>query len=196
VDKAVAAEKRAAPGKDRLAKAVARSFAKIMAYKDEYEVARLYSDPKFLESIKGQFEGSAMKLSFNLAPPLFARKNRDTGLPVKREYGPWMLKVFPVLARMRKYRGSALDIFGRTGERRAERALIDRYEREMARMCEALTPASYETAVRFAALPEQIRGFGHVKEASMAKARSEEARLIAEFDAGGTGKTTIVRAAE
>src|SRR5690606_24413071 len=121
-----AEEARIGGGSTRLARAVARYFFKLMAYKDEYEVARLYTDGAFEQRVAAQFEGD-YKLVFNLAPPLFAKRN-EKGELVKREYGPWMLQAFRVLARLRRLRGTPLDPFGRPAERRTERQLIADYE--------------------------------------------------------------------
>ena len=181
VDLAIAAEQKVAPGKQRLAKAVARYFAKVMAYKDEYEVARLYADPDFKQVIEQQFDGQDMRLAFNLAPPLLSRRDPETGNLVKQEYGQWVTWLFPVLAAMRKYRGTWLDVFGRTTERRSERELVGRYEGHLTELLPNLSEANYETVIKIALLPEQIRGFGHVKEANMIKVHAEESRLLEEL---------------
>jgi indolepyruvate ferredoxin oxidoreductase len=163
-----------------LTEAVARYFAKLMAYKDEYEVARLYTDGRFREQLERQFEGD-YRLGFHLAPPLFAKRN-SKGELVKREYGPWMMKAFGVLARMRSLRGGPFDIFGRTQERREERALIDEYERTIGELLPRLTNDNLPIAVRIASVPEEIRGFGHVKARHLAAARQKRAELLRTFD--------------
>lgn len=183
VEAVAAAEAAAVPGKDALAVMVARNFAKLMSYKDEYEVARLHSDPAFKQQLKDSFEDGA-KLRYNLAPPLFSKRDADGHL-VKREFGPWMGKAFSVLARFKGLRGTAFDIFGYTGERRMERGLIDSYEAQMRMVAAKLTPASYAAAVELASLPAQIRGFGHVKEANVEKVRALEASVLKKFEAAG-----------
>ncbi|MEY3271637.1 MAG: hypothetical protein RLZZ341_538, partial [Pseudomonadota bacterium] len=144
-----------------LAEAVARYLFKLMAYKDEYEVARLHTDPAFTAKIGALFEGD-YKLVHHLAPPLLARTN-DKGELVKRPYGPWMRTAFGVLARLKGLRGGPLDVFGRTEERRMERALIARYEATVTELLQSLDAGNRALAVEIARLPEDIRGFGHVK---------------------------------
>jgi indolepyruvate ferredoxin oxidoreductase len=161
---------------------VARNFAKLMAYKDEYEVGRLYSDPAFKESISQAFEDGA-RLRYNLAPPLFSKRDPETGELLKREFGPWVGKLFPVLAAMRKLRGTRFDIFGYSAERKMERSLIDCYEDRMQQVADRLDEQNYKVAVELASLPGLIRGFGHVKEANVAKVRDLEAQILKRFDA-------------
>ena len=144
-----------------LAEAVARYLFKLMAYKDEYEVARLHTDPAFTAKIGALFEGD-YKLVHHLAPPLLAKTN-DKGELVKRPYGPWMRTAFGVLARLKGLRGGPLDVFGRTEERRMERALIARYEATVTELLQSLDAGNRALAVEIARLPEDIRGFGHVK---------------------------------
>jgi len=172
--KKVEAEK---TGGTKLAEAVARYYAKLLAYKDEYEVARLYTTGEFEDKVRSMFEGDA-KLVFHLAPPLLAKPDPQTGAPKKMQFGPWMLPVLRVLARLKGLRGGAFDVFGRTEERRAERALIAEYERDVELLLQALTRDNHAVAVALAALPETIRGFGHVKAKSMAAARAERERLL------------------
>ncbi|MFM7504985.1 MAG: indolepyruvate ferredoxin oxidoreductase family protein, partial [Rubrivivax sp.] len=144
-----------------LAEAVARYLFKLMAYKDEYEVARLHTDPAFTAKIDALFEGN-YQLVHHLAPPLLAKTN-DKGELVKRPYGPWMRTAFGVLARLKGLRGGPLDVFGRTEERRMERALIARYEATVNELLKSLDAGNRALAVEIARLPEDIRGFGHVK---------------------------------
>ncbi|OWT75642.1 MULTISPECIES: indolepyruvate ferredoxin oxidoreductase family protein [unclassified Achromobacter] len=178
----VAQAERAATGTARLTEAVARYYFKLLAYKDEYEVARLYTDGEFLAAVNRQFEGD-WKLNFHLAPPTFAKHDAQGHL-VKRSYGPWMLKAFGVLARLRFLRGTALDPFGRTAERRAERALIKDYRETLLRsILPKLDRGNLDAAVALANLPEHIRGYGHVKEASMEKAATQRAALLEKFSA-------------
>jgi indolepyruvate ferredoxin oxidoreductase len=168
----------AALGRSGLAEAVAKNFFKLMAYKDEYEVARLYTDGTFLRRLGEQFEGD-FKLRFHLAPPLLAPRDPATRRLEKRRYGPWVFHAFRLLAKLRFLRGTAFDIFGYTGERRAERRLVADYERLMTEIARTLTPANHALAVALARLPERIRGYGHVKEAGLAEAKREEAKLMA-----------------
>jgi indolepyruvate ferredoxin oxidoreductase len=149
---------------------------KLMAYKDEYEVARLYTDGRFVEQLKTQFEGD-FSLKFNLAPPLFARKDAKGHL-VKAEFGSWMWSAFKVLAKFKGLRGGAFDVFGYTAERKMERALIGEYRQMIEALLASLDASNHATAVELAALPEQIRGFGHVKEKAVAEFRARKAELL------------------
>nr|WP_314365379.1 indolepyruvate ferredoxin oxidoreductase family protein [uncultured Achromobacter sp.] len=180
VDKVARAEQEAT-GTHRLAVAVARNYFKLMAYKDEYEVARLYSDGEFVKKIGEQFEGD-WKLHFHLAPPLFSRRDK-AGHLVKRAYGPGMLKVFGVLAKMRRLRGTRLDVFGYTAERRAERELIREYRETLSAILVKLNRGNLERAVALARVPEEIRGYGHVKEEAVARAALVREELLKEFSA-------------
>jgi indolepyruvate ferredoxin oxidoreductase len=164
-------------GGTRLAEAVARYYFKLMAYKDEYEVARLYTDPAFMEKIRAQFEGD-YQLKFYLAPPMFARRDNNGEL-VKKQYGSWMFKAFGLLARLKGLRGTAFDIFGRTEERRTERALIAEYRATLGDLLGSLSKANLDTAVAIASVPEDIRGYGHVKERHLKAARDKRAALLA-----------------
>jgi indolepyruvate ferredoxin oxidoreductase len=163
----------------RLSEAVARYFYKLMAYKDEYEVARLYSDGAFQQKIAGMFDGD-IKLKFHLAPPLLA-KHDSQGHLVKKEYGPWMMKAFGVLARFKGLRGTALDVFGYTEERKMERALIGEYRQTINSLLPKLTAENLPQAVAIASIPEDIRGYGHVKERHLKAAKQKEATLLANF---------------
>ena len=164
-----------------LALAVAKNLFKLMAYKDEYEVARLYTDGSFARSIASQFTGD-YSLTFHLAPPILGRKD-GSGKPVKSSFGPWMMSAFRILARMKRLRGTSLDVFGRTAERRMERKLISDYTALIERLIASPQQANSATALELASLPEQMRGFGHVKEANVAKARAREAELLAKLEA-------------
>jgi indolepyruvate ferredoxin oxidoreductase len=183
VDRVRAAEDKLGKG-TRLTEAVARYLHKLMAYKDEYEVARLYTDPAFMAKIDGMFEGD-VKLKFHLAPPLLAKKDRDGHL-IKQEFGPWMMKAFGVLAKLKGLRGTAFDPFGHTAERRMERALIQEYRHTIDSLLPKLTAGNLTQAVAIASIPEDIRGFGHVKERNLQAARRKEAELVAAFHAGET----------
>ncbi|QNH03075.1 indolepyruvate ferredoxin oxidoreductase family protein [Pseudomonas sediminis] len=162
----------------RLGKAVARYYFKLLAYKDEYEVARLYSDATFRKQLEAQFEGD-YQLQFHLAPSWLSKPDAVTGQPRKRSFGPWMLKAFGVLARFKFLRGSVLDPFGHSAERRLERELIEEYEANVAYLLAELNADNYRTAVALAEIPEQVRGYGHVKEAALAKAREQASQLKA-----------------
>jgi indolepyruvate ferredoxin oxidoreductase len=149
-----------------------------MAYKDEYEVARLYADPAFMNAVRAQFEGD-YRLGFNLAPPAIAERDPLTGHLKKRTFGSWMLPAFRILAKLKFLRGTPLDLFGRTEERRTERRLIGEYETLLAELEAGLNAGNHPLAVELASLPEQIRGFGHVKEANLKKVKAREAELLA-----------------
>ncbi|MGF6229843.1 indolepyruvate ferredoxin oxidoreductase [Inquilinus ginsengisoli] len=165
-------------GREDLTDAVARNYYKLLAYKDEYEVARLYTDGSFLKQIEAQFEGD-YKLQFHLAPPNFSEKDPDTGHLKKRAFGPWMLKAFKLLARMKRLRGTALDPFGRTEERKTERQLIADYEAVVEELLARLGPDTHAVCVAIARVPEQIRGYGHIKDEALDKAKAREAELLA-----------------
>ena len=192
VEKAKAAEAAQAPGRCGLAEAVARNLYKLMAYKDEYEVARLYSDGAFQKQLAAQFDGTH-RLEFHLAPPLLARRDPVTGVPRKMTFGPWMLPVFGFLARLKFLRGTFADPFGYSGERRTERKLISDYEGLLDEILTKLTPDNHALAVGLAAIPEKIRGFGHVKMRHLQAAKADEAALLEQFRAGAA---PLLRAAE
>jgi indolepyruvate ferredoxin oxidoreductase len=164
----------------QLAEAVARNYAKLLAYKDEYEVARLHADGEFERKIGAMFEGD-YRVVYHLAPPLFARKDPLTGEPRKMQFGPWILPVFKLLKALKPLRGTALDVFGYTEERRTERALIKEYEDTVARVLAGLTAHNRALALELLSLPDEIRGFGHIKLASVAAARKKRESLLARF---------------
>ncbi len=168
----------------RLAEAVARYLFKLMAYKDEYEVARLHTDKAFTDKIAAQFEGD-YKLVHHLAPPLMAQRN-SKGELVKRPFGPWMRSAFGLLARMKGLRGTAFDIFGKTEERRTERALIQQYRACVEELLQGLTPERLALAVQIASIPEDIRGYGHVKERHLQAARARWDALMAQWRGGAS----------
>ncbi|MGA0600095.1 indolepyruvate ferredoxin oxidoreductase family protein [Caulobacter sp. KR2-114] len=177
----VRAAEAAAGGGEALTRAAAANLYKLMAYKDEYEVARLYSDGRFAKALGETFKGGKAKVL--LAPPLLARKGED-GKPRKMAFGDWMLKLgFPTLAKLRGLRGGPLDVFGRTAERRMERQLVTDYEAGLDRIAAGLTAENLPLAVKIAQIPDQIRGFGHVKEASVGPAKAAEAKLWSEWAA-------------
>ncbi len=174
------AERRLTPGRDGLAAAVARQAFRLMSYKDEYEVARLYVDGTFAKRLKDTFEGKP-SLQLHLAPPLISRRDPSTGHRLKRTFGSWILVVFRGLAAMRRLRGTVLDPFGWQRERREERKLISDYFDLMNEVAIALTPANHAAAVDLANVPSQIRGFGHVKDEAIARARAQEAEALTAF---------------
>ncbi|HEX2477790.1 MAG TPA: indolepyruvate ferredoxin oxidoreductase family protein [Geminicoccaceae bacterium] len=165
-------------GRTELSEAVARYYFKLLAYKDEYEVARLYASGDFLARLRRQFEGQP-KLKIHLAPPLLAERDQHTGHLKKRAYGPWIFSAMKHLARLRRLRGTPLDPFGYSAERRLERRLIGEYESVIEQALAALGPENYDTAADLARLPEQIRGFGHVKERHLRAAKQRESELLA-----------------
>jgi indolepyruvate ferredoxin oxidoreductase len=166
---------------DKLARAVAQAYFKLLAYKDEYEVARLYTDGRFVEKLKQQFDGD-LRLKFNLAPPLFAKKDGNGHL-VKAEYGAWVWHGFRLLAALKTLRGTKLDVFGYMAERKMERALIDEYRNTILSLLDRLDARNLALAVEIAGLPEKIRGFGHVKEKAVAQFREEREVLFGKFTA-------------
>ncbi|TZF89515.1 indolepyruvate ferredoxin oxidoreductase family protein [Cognatilysobacter lacus] len=174
------AEAQRAPGSTDLTEAVARYAFKLMAYKDEYEVARLYTSGDFKRRVEQQFEGD-YKLRFHLAPPMLSRKDA-AGRGVKKAYGPWVFTAFGILARLRFLRGTAFDVFGRTHERRTERALIEDYFRTVDALLGRLDAGNVDLAAQIASIPEHIRGYGHVKEAHLAAAKAREAELLGAWD--------------
>jgi indolepyruvate ferredoxin oxidoreductase len=180
VERVQTVEQKAVPGQAKLAEAVARYYAKLLAYKDEYEVARLYGEAAFAAQLNGQFEGD-FRLKFHLAPPLLASRDAKTGHLQKQEFGPWMLPVFRFLAKLKGLRGTAFDLFGYTAERRQERALIREYEGLVDELLGDLSPLNHSLAVKLASLPDDIRGYGHVKDAHLARARRKQQDLLAQW---------------
>jgi indolepyruvate ferredoxin oxidoreductase len=174
------AEVATVPGETALTDTVARALFKLMAYKDEYEVARLYAETDFLRRVADRFEGP-YRFRFHLAPPLLGDRDPQSGQLRKHTYGPWMLHLFRVLAKLRHLRGTSFDIFGRTEERRTERQLIDEYEGVLEEVLAHLSPDNHPAAVELAALPLEIRGFGHVKQSAIARARAKGEVLLSRF---------------
>ena len=168
------------PARSGLTEAAARSLHKLMAYKDEYEVARLYTDGAFAAKLARTFDGTP-QLAFHLAPPLFARRDSMTGELRKRKYGAWMQRAMRMLARLKGLRGTRLDPFGHTPERRAERRAIIDFERTLDRLTADLDATNYALAVEIAQLPAIVRGFGHVKDRSRAEYETKHAALLAQF---------------
>jgi indolepyruvate ferredoxin oxidoreductase len=179
VDRVARVERERVPGSTALTDAVARYYFKLLAYKDEYEVARLHATA-LRPQLDATFEGD-YRVTFHLAPPLLAKRDPATGVPRKMTFGPWMLRAFGLLARFRRLRGTALDPFGYTEERRTERALIAEYESLVGELLGGLAPDRHALAVELASFPEQVRGYGHVKEKHLASARARQADLLAKW---------------
>jgi len=176
-----AAEQRIDPASEALTRAAVNGLYKVMAYKDEYEVARAYTDPAFRAKLDAQFEGD-FKLRVKLAPPLISRRDPHTGHSQKREFGPWIFTAFRLLSSLKCLRGTRLDPFGYSQERRTERTLIPHYRKLLSHVTTNLTEANLGAGIRLAGLAEQIKGFGHVKNASIEAAMTEEEKLLTEFD--------------
>ena len=177
IDKVRAVE--APLGKTTLTEAVTRYLFKLMAYKDEYEVARLHTDISFLNRVNAMFEGD-FKLNYHLAPPLLASKN-DKGEAQKQQFGPWMLSGFGLLAKLKGLRGTPFDVFGRTEERKVERALIVEYRASIEEVLASLQPENHAAALEIARIPELIKGYGHVKARHLATVRPQWAALMLAF---------------
>ncbi len=177
VERACQAEKTRAPGLAGLGWAVARYAYKLMAYKDEYEVARLYSSDQFKQRLADTFEGP-FRLEFHFAPPLFSGRDPYSGLPTKRAYGPWMFNALQLLARLRFLRGTAFDVFGYMAERRIERKLITDYEATIDELIGGLDHDNHALATEIASLPEGIRGYGHIKQQHIQDVGSTQAELL------------------
>jgi indolepyruvate ferredoxin oxidoreductase len=182
VERCAAVEQQVAGGDLLLTRTVASNLFKLMAYKDEYEVARLYRSPEFVSALKQQFEGD-FTLRFHLAPPSLAKPKAGGMPPRKLAFGHWMMSFFALLAHLKILRGTALDPFGYTEERRMERRLVDDYRMLIEHLLAGLSPATLGAAVRLAALPEKIRGYGHVRAASVEAVKREEEQLLQQFDA-------------
>jgi indolepyruvate ferredoxin oxidoreductase len=165
---------------EALPRAVAINYAKLLAYKDEYEVARLYTDGRFEKQLRDQFEGD-FKFNFNLAPPFLSRGVDALGRPGKRAFGSWMMTAFKLLAKMRGLRGTAFDIFGQTVDRKLERDLIVGYEKDVATVLGLLSPLTLDTAIEILSLPDRIRGYGPVKEKAVQDAKARYAQLAADL---------------
>ena len=182
------------PGSTEFTEAVAAYYFKLLAYKDEYEVARLYTNGDFMKKIKGRFEGD-YKLKLHLAPPLFSKRNPHTGEPIKTAYGPWILSAMNLLARFKFLRGTAFDPFGKTAERKMERRLIEEYEQTIEELLPGLSKKNHALAVEIARIPEQIRGYDLVKQKHLESAKSQEKELLKEFSSS-VGITATLKSAE
>ena len=166
--------------KKSLSNAVTLNYFKLMAYKDEYEVSRLYTDPQFKRKISESFEGN-FKIYLHLAPPLFSKKNSATGEPEKIKIGPWLFHLMKIIASLKFLRGTIFDPFGHLKERKNERKLIKNYHDRIIEITSKLKLSNYETACQIASIPEKIRGFGHVKENNINTAKTLEASLVAKL---------------
>ncbi len=185
VDRVRTVERERAKGCSGLAEAVARYYYKLLAYKDEYEVARLYTDPQFAEALERQFTGD-YRIEFHLAPPWLAGRGGVDGRPRKRRFGQWMMRVFKMLTRLRGLRGTPFDPFGYSADRRLERQLIRAYEARIDGLMVTLDAQNHAMAVEIASIPEGIRGYGHVKRAHVEAAQEKEAALLQAYGAGHT----------
>jgi indolepyruvate ferredoxin oxidoreductase len=165
---------------DELPRAVAINYAKLLAYKDEYEVARLYTDGGFEKQLRDQFEGD-FKISIHLAPPIMGGGTDGQGRPKKRAFGAWMMPVFRLLAKLRSLRGTAFDIFGYTAHRGLERDLIAGYEKDVAHILSVLSPLTLDTGIEILSLPDRIRGYGPVKEKAVQDAKARYAQLAVDL---------------
>ncbi|QBR04140.1 hypothetical protein E1956_44145 (plasmid) [Paraburkholderia pallida] len=181
------------PSSEAFTTAVAKSAYRLMAYKDEYEVARLYSSADFRASLSSRFS-STRKLSLWLAPPVLSRIDPQTGHPKKRRFGPWIFPVLGVLARLRGLRGTPADVFGYSGERRAERRLIAEYFADIEQLCARFATVDRMRAVEYASLPEQIRGFGPVKAEAMEAHATQRAILLHQMSTATSGVGSTVNA--
>jgi len=182
-------------GATALTETVARYYFKLLAIKDEYEVARLYADGDFAARVAAAFEGD-YKFTFHLAPPLVSGIDPATGEAKKATYGPWMIRAFGVLAKLRRLRGTPLDLFNRSAERKMERALIGEYEAVLDEIFARLTADNHALAIELAEIPEHIRGYGHVKARHVKAAKAKEAELLAALRAAKpVGKTIEIRTA-
>ncbi|PMS37785.1 indolepyruvate ferredoxin oxidoreductase [Trinickia symbiotica] len=192
----LAGKRASASDGDRLAAAVATTFYRLLAVKDEYEVARLHTSSAFRAALETQFEGTAGKdfrVKFNLAPPALAKPGPG-GIPRKMTFGQWLWPVLGLLAKCRSLRATALDPFGRTLERRMERALANDYELTMTRAFDALNPSNAETVLQLAQLPARVRGYGHVKLANLAAVKRNERALAAQLSLEAATSTAVQQA--
>lgn len=181
VSKARKAEAKVDPNSTLLSEAIARGYYKLLAYKDEYEVARLFTSSQFLKRLEDQFEGD-FTLNFHLAPPMLARRDPETGQLIKRRYGPWMLKAMKVLANFKVVRGTSLDVFKNSTDRKLDRQWISDYEAMLAHVLNSLNQNNLQTAIELAALPEQLRGFGHIRHKHSMQVIARKSYLMNLFD--------------
>jgi indolepyruvate ferredoxin oxidoreductase len=167
---------------EQLTYAAATYLAKLMAYKDEYEVARLYTRPEYKQAVEDVF-GKNTKLTFLLAPPMISKKNHKGEL-TKKSFGPWMMMSFKLLRKLKVLRGGSFDIFGKTEERAMERRLRDEYLERLEKLSAGLRADNHALAVEIASIPDDIRGYGHVKERAVVAAEKKLAGLMAKWNAG------------
>ncbi len=193
VGKVSVAELAVKPGSDALTIAVAKAYTKLLAYKDEYEVARLFTNGAFEKRVREEFR-DVKALRFHLSPPLFAKIDQATGRPKKMTLGPWMMIAYRLMARMKGLRGGRFDIFGRTAERRMERSLIVEYEAVVNELISGLQPSNHQLACQIAAVPMEIKGYGFIKEGNVKKAKEREAAMLGRFRA--PQNTAVLHAAE
>ena len=186
VGRVQAADAETGQGTMRLTRTVAENLYKVMAYKDEYEVARLYSEPAFRARLKDTFHDHK-RLTVMLAPPMLSGTDPATGRPKKRAFGPWVFKAFGVLAGLKGLRGTVLDPFGYTSERRAERELVKRYRADVETILKRIGEANYGLLVEIARVPDLVRGYGPVKQANFAVADRKREGLLAQLDGGAAG---------
>jgi indolepyruvate ferredoxin oxidoreductase len=182
VDRAAVAEQRVRSGSEALREAVARNYFTVLAYKDEYEVARLHTETGFLEGVRRNF-GADVRVAFNLSPPLFAAKDPATGRPKKYEIGAWLLPVLRMLVKLRRLRGTKLDPFGYTADRKLERQWLAHYEQLLERVLGELDAARFDIALDLARLPALVRGYGPIKRAAAARAAETERALLERWEA-------------
>jgi indolepyruvate ferredoxin oxidoreductase len=187
VDKVRELEGTRVPGSTAITQAVALSLSKLMSYKDEYEVARLYTNGDFLRRLREQFDGN-YKLNVHLSPPIFNPRDKATGRPRKVAFGPWMLTAFKLLAKLKGLRGTAFDVFGYTAERRMERQLVEDYRKTIEDVLPVLNRENADLVAKIAALPDMIKGYGYVKDDNLAKYQAELKRLLASFDDASQAK--------
>ena len=174
------AESRSVPGEMHLSRAVAHGYFRLLAYKDEYEVARLYADPAFMKKLSAAFK-DGFSLKFHMAPPIISRTHPVTGERIKRTFGPWMMLGFRVLSKLKVLRGTPLDLFGLQDERRMERELIGDYEDVIFDLMNGLMPSNYDVAVQIAMLPQKMRGYGHVKQKNVRDIKKLREQMLADF---------------
>ncbi|MCD8496877.1 MAG: hypothetical protein LRZ85_01595 [Alphaproteobacteria bacterium] len=164
-----------------LAEAAAKYYHKLLAYKDEYEVARLYTDGTFMKELQAQFTGN-YKLQFHMAPPIMEKNDPATGRPKKRTFGPWMLRALSLLAKFKSLRGTPFDIFGYNAERKMERALIAEYEATVELVLQKLNARNHALCAELLSVPDVIRGYGPVKMGNMEKAKLLRADLLEKLE--------------
>jgi indolepyruvate ferredoxin oxidoreductase len=192
-ERVAAAEERVRPGSTELREAVARAYFALLAYKDEYEVARLYTETSFEADLRRSF-GADIGITYHFSPPVFARVDRATGRPKKYALGPWVRPLLKLLAKMRRVRGTWLDPFRYSSDRRLEVQLLESYERMLEEIASGLDDSRFDIGVELARLPLDIRGFGLIKRAAAERAAAKRARLLEQWKAPGAHRAAGVRA--